>query len=355
MYASLTALETGALKTICKSLQKRAPQISDSDIIHYSQVTPTRPGRPDFIALSSAFRKSGLKRSAFYLLHKRLSSFTALNEQLLQMRKTMRLRNYSPKTIAQYLSYIKACDRWLRQNLAIPLENAPDNEIAEYLHWLIESRDISHITIRTNKAALKFYFTETLRAPRELHIISKIKSPKNLPDILTNQEIIQILNTIKNPKHRLLVSIMYSSGLRVSEVIKLKKSNICLETSTIKIKSGKGKKDRITIFSQKQLQMLRALIAQYPQTPHLFPSSQNLTKHLSVRTAQAIFENGLKKTGIEKKATCHTLRHSFATHLLEKGTDVRVIQKLLGHKSLNTTSIYTKVAKSSITKVESPL
>jgi site-specific recombinase XerD len=171
--------------------------------------------------------------------------------------------------------------------------------------------------------------------------------------VLSKKEIIEILKQIKNPKHKLIIALSYTAGLRVSEVTNLKVMDMNLEELTIHIKDAKGKKDRLTIFSEKIKLPLQKLITLKNKNDFIFESERG--GKLSERTVQMIFEKALKRSGIKKDASFHSLRHSFATHLLENGTDVRYVQELLGHQNIRTTQIYTKVTNPSLKNIKSPL
>ena len=179
------------------------------------------------------------------------------------------------------------------------------------------------------------------------------KRSKKLPIVLSREEIKNIIEAIKNPKHKLIISLAYGAGLRISEVISLKVKDVNLEELTIHLKNAKGKKDRITIFSEKIKTDLRHLIADKNPNNYLFESERG--GKLTERTAQKVFENALRKAGIKKDATFHSLRHSFATHLLENGVDVRYVQELLGHQNIRTTQIYTQVTNPKLKNIRSPL
>lgn len=163
-----------------------------------------------------------------------------------------------------------------------------------------------------------------------------------------------IFKGVTNLKHRTILILIYSAGLRVSEVVRLKLNDIDYERKLIHLHKAKGKKDRFTILSQIAEKFIKAYIKEYKPDYWLFPGAKP-GKHLVERTAQHIFEKSLEKTAIIKKVSVHTLRHSFATHLLEGGTDLRYIQELLGHSSSKTTEIYTHVSKKSIASIQSPL
>lgn len=175
-----------------------------------------------------------------------------------------------------------------------------------------------------------------------------------MPNVLSKNEVLKILNANSNLKHKTLLFFVYSAGLRVSEVVRLKVSDIDSDRMLIFIRNSKGFKDRYTILSRVVLEQVTIYINGYHPEPWLFPG-QDENYHLSERTAQRIFENACKKANITKKVSIHCLRHSFATHLLEGWTDLRYIQEILGHNSSKTTEIYTHVTEKSISNIESPL
>jgi len=179
------------------------------------------------------------------------------------------------------------------------------------------------------------------------------KTKKKLPIVLSRAEIENIINSISNQKHKLIIALSYGAGLRVSEAINLKVKDINMEELTIHLKGAKGGKDRITIFPEKSREELRKLMSLKKGDDYIFESEYG--GKLTERTAQKVFENALKKTGIKKSATFHSLRHSFATHLLENGVDVRYVQELLGHQNIRTTQLYTKVTNPMIKNIKSPL
>ncbi|MGC9338026.1 MAG: tyrosine-type recombinase/integrase, partial [Candidatus Cloacimonadia bacterium] len=168
------------------------------------------------------------------------------------------------------------------------------------------------------------------------------------------EDVIRIFESVNNIKHKAILMLVYSAGLRVSEVVKLKPEDIDSKRNSVFIKGAKGRKDRYTILSDVALKTLRQYWEKSKPKKWLFPS-QDKERHITTRTTQKIFSNACKKANIIKNVTVHSLRHSFATHLLESGTDLRYIQELLGHKSSKTTEIYTHVSKSSIGKIVSPL
>lgn len=170
---------------------------------------------------------------------------------------------------------------------------------------------------------------------------------------MSRQEIKNIIDSIKNLKHKLIISLTYGAGLRISETVNLKVKDINLQELTIHLKNANGKKDRITIFPEKIKKNLQILMLSKNPNDYVFISERD--GKLSERTLQKIFEKALKNAKVKKKATFHSLRHSFATHLLENGVDVRYVQELLGHQNIRTTQIYTKVTNPTIKNIKSPL
>ncbi|KKP30732.1 MAG: Integrase/recombinase [Parcubacteria group bacterium GW2011_GWA2_31_28] len=191
-----------------------------------------------------------------------------------------------------------------------------------------------------------------MKIPQKINL-KFAKRSKKLPIVLSRGEIKNIIGIIKNPKHKLIISLAYGAGLRISEVVNLKAKDVNLEELTIHLKNTKGEKDRITIFSKKIKNDLQNLIAGKNSNDYLFESERSVK--LTERTAQKVFENALRRAGIKKDPTFHSLRHSFGTHLLENGVDVRYVQELLGHQNIRTTQIYTQVTNPKLKNIKSPL
>jgi len=265
------------------------------------------------------------------------------------LRKNLVVRKYSPKTIKSYIHYNKDFLGYVRKK---PNE-ITNEDVKDYLFYLVEEKEVSASTLNTAINALKFYYGEVLKGGF-VYELKRPKKDKKLPVVLSREEISRILSSITNIKHRLILMLIYSAGLRVSEVVKLKPGDIDDERKLIHIKGGKGRKDRYTMLSEMAIEMIRRYLKEYGQSIWLF-SSQDKEKHITTRTVEKIFSNACRKANIKKNATVHSLRHSFATHLLERGTDLRYIQELLGHKSSKTTEIYTHVSNKDIGKIKSPL
>ncbi|MFH1712996.1 MAG: tyrosine-type recombinase/integrase, partial [Candidatus Jacksonbacteria bacterium] len=215
-----------------------------------------------------------------------------------------------------------------------------------------QQKNYSPQTINLYLNAIKFFYREIIKSPQKIDL-KFAKRNNKLPVVLLRQDISKIIETTQNAKHKLLISLSYGAGLRVSEAINLKVQDVDLQDLTIHLKLAKGKKDRLTVFPEKLVSDIKNLIAGKNKIDFVFASERG--GKLTARTAQKVFENSLKKASINKQATFHSLRHSFATHLLENGVDVRYVQELLGHQNIRTTQIYTKVTNPALKKIKSPL
>ncbi len=262
------------------------------------------------------------------------------------MCQMMKLKNFSSNTQKAYLSAV-------REYLAnFPIQNHIDeNNVKTHL---LKKRELGACASTTNVIlqAIKFFFDSVLDSKLEIKLPYAKKS-KHLPIVLTRDEIRLILGSVNNEKHKTLLALAYASGLRVSEAIEIRVQDIDLAANTIHIKQSKGRKDRITILSDKLFNNLKSLCIAKSGGDFVFQSQQG--GKLTKRTAQKIFENALKRSGVQKPATFHSLRHSFATHLLENGTDVRYVQVLLGHNNIRTTQLYTQVTNPALKNILSPL
>jgi site-specific recombinase XerD len=202
--------------------------------------------------------------------------------------------------------------------------------------------------------ALKFIYTVTLGRPEEVEKIPRPKRPVKMPVILDKGEVHRLLVLTENVKHRAILTMAYSSGLRISEVAHLKVSDIDSARMTVFVRQGKGKKDRYTILSKKALATLGQYLEAYKPTSWLFPGATP-DRPITASSIGCIMRAAKKRAIITKRATMHVLRHSFATHLLEGGTDIRAVQSLLGHRSLRTTIIYLHVSPERLARITSPL
>lgn len=270
-----------------------------------------------------------------------------MQEQLEKIERELRIRNYSRKTIKAYLYGLREYFAFKKRDF-----DNPDTEHIKNFLLFSEQHQVSPQTRNLYLNAIKFYYKKVLGLADHIEIHSA-KSESSLPVVLSRSEIEKIFEVTPNSKHRLLLALAYGAGLRVSEVVNLRLQDIDLAELTIHIKQAKEKKDRITVIPERVVLDLRSLMAGKKSDDPVFESERG--GKLTERTAQKVFEHALKKTGIQKPATFHSLRHSFATHLLENGTDVRYVQELLGHRNIRTTQRYTHVTNPSLKNIKSPL
>jgi len=270
------------------------------------------------------------------------------DEILKKLEIELKLRGFSPHTLSSYLRYNKQFLEFINK----PAQNIEKDDLKLFLSYLLSEKNMSARSLNLVRSALLFCYNEVLELG-----ITKIKTPKiekSLPTILTKKEIIDLFNATPNFKSKLILKLLYSSGLRVSEIVNLKYEDLNFEEKTGLVRQGKGKKDRMFILSEKILLNITEFSKKKNKLKgYIFTGPKN--KQLSTRTIQKIIKNSAKKAGINKHVTPHKLRHSFATHLLESGTDIRMIQELLGHSNLQTTQIYTHVSREQIKKVINPL
>jgi site-specific recombinase XerD len=226
-------------------------------------------------------------------------------------------------------------------------------QIRDYLLYLLDKRKISISYQNQSINAIKFYYEQVLGRPVRTYYIQRPKKERTLPNVLSEQEVIRILKCTDNLKHKAILSLIYSAGLRLGELINLTIYDIASDRNIIIVRQAKGKKDRTSVLSKKVLQLLREYYKKYKPRKWLFEGQ--FGEQYSSTSVQKVFRMAKQKAGIKKKATIHTLRHSFATHLLERGTDLRYIQSLLGHQSSKTTEIYTHITKRGLDKITSPL
>jgi integrase/recombinase XerD len=270
-----------------------------------------------------------------------------LKELLQKIENELKLRNYSKKTIRSYL--VCLCD-YLKYIKIIKKD--PDLYVIK--RYLLEKHEKgqSGQTINLYLHAIKYFYGEIYKSKVEIDL-KFARTSKKLPVVLSKKEIEKIISSIGNKKHRLMIALSYGAGFRVSEAISLKIKDVNPDELTIHIKDAKGKKDRLTIFPERLKNDLEKIIMLRDRNSYVFESNRG--GKMTERSAQKIFENAIENAKIGKDATFHSLRHSFATHLLENGVDVRYVQELLGHQNIRTTQLYTKVTNPSIKKIKSPL
>jgi integrase/recombinase XerD len=267
------------------------------------------------------------------------------------VRREMRLRNYSHKTIKSYVSCLRSYVTYIKPKHP---RDANESIIKDYLLHLIEEKKFTASTVNQVFNALRFLYIELYKMPFTIGSLPRPKKEKQLPVVLSQEEVVRILDAVDNLKHKTILMLIYSAGLRVGEVVRLKIEDIDSDRKLIYLKSAKGKKDRYTLLSDVALENLREYFKSYRPKEYLFEGAPG-RKHIAERSVQEVFKRAAGMAGIRKPVTVHSLRHSFATHLLEAGTDLRYIQEVLGHASSKTTEIYTHVSKQKLGKIINPL
>ncbi len=283
-------------------------------------------------------------------IHPKAETLVPYQQIIEAVKKELKLRRYSQKTQKAYLHHI---ERYMRHFMKDPKE-LDERHIREYMLHLINKGKVSRAYHDQAVSALKFLYDYVLNMSKTVGNLPRPRKEKKLPIVLSQEEVSKLLKAIKNLKHRAIMMLVYSAGLRVSEIVKLRVEDIDSNRHLIHIRGAKGRKDRYTILSEVALEELRGYWKEYKPDKWLFPGAKP-ERAISTRTVEAILEIAVREVGLKKKASVHTLRHSFATHLLESGTDLRYIQELLGHKSSKTTEIYTHVSTKDLSKIKSPL
>lgn len=262
-----------------------------------------------------------------------------------RLEQELRIRNYSLRTVRAYLGGVT---RYLR---FIKGKKYPSAETA-IKEFIVKNNHLAPKTINMMVYAVKFFYAEVLQSAVGIRIKGQ-KIARRLPVILSKQEVLRIIGGVTNPKHRLLISLAYGAGLRVSEAVSLCIRDMDMDRKIMHIKEAKGGKDRITMIPEKLIDDVYAALRDKTPQSYLFESERGGKLHS--RSAQKIFHNACQRAGIAKDVHFHSLRHSFATHLIESGVDVRYVQALLGHASIKTTQIYTHVSAAAISGITSPL
>ena len=260
----------------------------------------------------------------------------------------LKIRGFSKKTVDAYLYHNKNFLNFIKKEPNL----IEENDAKKYMAYLIADRKLKPKSVNLMLSSIKFFFKEIVQN-QAFNAVKAPKVEKKIPTVLTKDEIKRLLEATSNPKHRLLIEFMYSSGLRVSECVNLKLNDLDLDEKMGKIRHGKGNKERYIILSNNLIGHLNEYVARKRDDSSYIFSVNN--RPITVRQAQKVVKEVAKRAGIKKRVFCHALRSSFATHLLENGTDIRVIQELLGHSDLSTTQIYTKVSTQQLKKVQSPL
>lgn len=263
-----------------------------------------------------------------------------------QLETELKLRGFSERTIKSYLFYN---DKFLQFSNKTP-ESIAEEDVRNYLAYLISDKKKNSATVALVRAALKFHYDDLLK--KNIVTLKTPKIQKKLPTVLSREEVKKLIEYAPTYKSKLILMMLYSSGLRVSECCSLKATDLEFDQKMGWVRNGKGGKDRMFILSDGMIEGLRSHVSG-KSTEHLFANKSGTA--LSARNIQKIVGTAARRAGITKKVSPHTLRHSFATHLLESGESIRKIQELLGHSNLQTTQIYTKVSMDELKKVKSPL
>lgn len=267
------------------------------------------------------------------------------------MTKELRLRNYSPNTIKAYRSCVQSFSGYFAPR---GMRELQEEDIKRYLLHQIQQKGLCSGSVSQMLNAIRFLYVEIYKRPFVVRDLQHPKKGRKLPVVLSCEELKALFDGVRNIKHRLILMVAYSAGLRVSEVVRLKTADIDGERKLIHVHSGKGKKDRYTLLSEVVLEGLRDYWKAFRPKVWLFEGQKDGEPY-SVRSAEKVFDSAKARAGITKHVTIHSLRHSFATHLLEQGVDIRFIQELLGHRSVRTTEIYTHVSRRMIGAIKSPI
>jgi len=267
-----------------------------------------------------------------------------------KMINEMTVRGFSVKTQEAYISAVAGLAGYYKQSP----EKINKKMVQDYLLYLMKEKQRAWNSCNVVVSGLRFFYTHTIGKKWISLSIPSRKKPRRLPEILSKEELESLFGALSNQKHRTLLMTTYSAGLRVSEVIGLKVTDIDSKRMMIRVQQGKGRRDRYTILSERLLKELRIYWKMYQPAQWLFFGTKK-SRPLTDRSAQAVYNNAKEKAGIIKGKGIHTLRHCFATHLMESGVNIRTIQTLMGHTSIQTTMIYLQVTRKQISETQSPL
>ncbi len=268
-----------------------------------------------------------------------------------QMEADMVVRNFSVRTRESYVASVRGLAKYYKRSP----DTLSEDEVQRYLLYLIEERKLAWSSVNVTASALKFLFNVTLKRKAADFAVPGPHQPQTLPQILSREEVMRIIDAAANPKHRTILLTIYAAGLRVSELCHLKVADIDSGRMTLRIEQAKGAKDRYALLSPKLLKELRLYWATYRPKTWLFPGPRNPELPLLDSTVQRIFYRAKDRAGITKRCGIHGLRHAFATHMLEGGVNVHTIQRLMGHRDLSTTTRYFHLARQHLAQTPSPL
>ena len=280
-----------------------------------------------------------------------LSKISAQNAlELNRYIELIQLKGYSQNTIRSYRNEFAQLLYILKDNF---VKDCDEERIRNYFLYCINELKLSENGMHARINAIKFYFDKVLQREKFFIEIPRPKKHKILPKVIHNQDVKKLFLATKNLKHNTMLKLVYGMGLRVSEIVNLKISDIDSNQMQVFLERAKGKKDRYVNLPESILTQLRSYFLEYRPKEYLFEGQYG--GQYSIRSAQQVFKSALEKSGINKRLSIHSLRHSFATHLLENGTDIRFIQEILGHNDIKTTLLYTNVSDKSLRKIKSPL
>jgi site-specific recombinase XerD len=266
-----------------------------------------------------------------------------------RMTEDLILRNRTPQTIKAYTGWVADFARYFHT----PPDRLGPEHVRSYLLHLVQDRQVSWDVYRQARLALRFFYTVTLGREWVVAHVARPTVPKKLPVVLSTDEMARFLDALENPKHRALLMTAYAGGLRLSEVAHLRVEDIDSARMVLHVRQGKGYKDRDVMLSPRLLAVLREYWKAYRPRPFLFPGRKP-DRPVALRTVQMVCQRALEASGLIKHVHMHTLRHSFATHLLESGTDLRTIQVLLGHRSFGSTARYLHITTATLKSTRSP-
>jgi len=327
-----TSYKQGRTKEIISKLKGKA-------IVEFAE-------RKDFTGIPAPFNevKVELPRPALEDLNEECK------QKVEEFRAWLSSKRYSPNTISVYIDAIKI---FLRFYSSKPVSEISNNDIVVFNNRYILANRLSASFQNQLVNSIKLFFSSVQNTKLELELVHRPKRPKVLPNVLSKEEVKAVLSSLVNIKHKTMLSLTYSCGLRCGELLRLRFEHVDTKRGLLIIKQGKGRKDRIVPLSLKTTKVLQDYLAQYKPKKYLF-EGQNDGEPYDSRSLQNVLKQSVHKAGIQKPVTLHWLRHSYATHLLENGTDLRYIQEILGHSSSRTTEIYTHVSTQSIQKITSP-
>jgi integrase/recombinase XerD len=266
-----------------------------------------------------------------------------------RMMEDLQLAGYSPRTIKSYIDTVRMLAKHYRRSPDL----LTDEEVRQFFVHLINDRGLSRSSITVYLSGIKFFFETTLKRKLGSLDIVRTRPQKRLPVVLSQDEVRTILKMVKRPAYRMVLTIIYACGLRISEGIRLKTSDIDGKRNILRVRNGKGGKDRCVPLHSHPLELLRAYYRQHGNgSSFLFPLKDD---HITADSVERAFKDALWESGVDKKATVHTLRHSYATHLVENGLDIGTIKDLLGHSSIVTTNIYTHLTEKISARIQGSL